>query len=770
VFALSKSKLSFTLGLLLILLVLPLIQSSEYNHPSLYNLKTGTFTNSTSPSFYLDNMTDCFVGISDYGTYSTVSYPILIGSSYYSPQDTLISQSSYSLYQDITCVNLGNDNNTNQYNNQLEVYVSHDSTDSGDNSIKTDFSCSGSNRYVVLASGEDFQDSKGKYPNVYVDNTCGTFIFNESIRNNFISNFSLCGGELSVGDSSLHSSCHPNDTITSYFMPFNSSGGGTVSIKLDLNHPITNVEVRYIIFPLDNPDNFEILYYGTEDTPYNGQKVLEENKIYVIHAYTLHDNLGSSITLNYLNVTLDAYIPDWNCGEYSDCIDGLRTRSCYDNNGVKPDKNEIQVCSIIELENLTLGFEEFFVDSPVVKCVPTWFFGCGHTPQVNTIDRPIGWTVVERTYVRDNFVQMTNDWSSEGTRSLKMWYIPPKQAEPFNSSFIIYCDNSTIGKIPQIYKGINDSFFVSKNITFPATNMIISFDIKKCKDNVLQHGALRTVFDIELCPKICYGNCSEEPKGRFFFNIQDLNDSKSILPTGYGWFDEAEKYQQTFSFDLSDLGIDTSHVYNIVFAVTPENFNDNNGFCVMFDNVRYSVLRDPITCVSECVGVDYFKRSLVNNSCVIEITDNSPDCLTSEQRDLREKCKPYCDGTNKYFPTDDCVEDVFLEYEKPIPNHPDCIEEEEDRTIYTPLIETDEEWINNFITPFMIIFYIVIIIITGVAIKTKSWQLGTLVGFLLLIAVGTVFEELRWIVIIFIVVGGLLFAREFNKHKSGGDN
>ena len=362
---------------------------------------------------------------------------------------------------------------------------------------------------------------------------------------------------------------------------FNSTTGNiTYSSRF---YPTNALDNRFhIIYPFDSPNNPTTLC-NTENC--SGNTLLDANRLYV-YAVGGTPAIGTARTHD-INLTIDLAIADYVCGDWSDCDEeGLYTRVCIDSNGIQPDRVDSEPCSIIVLENATLGFEEFVRVDDVWKCTPTWFLGCGYELNTTLRDTPLNWTIGENSFAKRDFLKMTEEWATEGSRSLKMWYIPPKRGEVIINStgYPTSCGNATGGTVPYLSQNIsNTTFRLSFNVTFPAENMLISFDTKGCENNVLQHSALLDegfIFNVTFCEQRCYARrCDDVPDSRYVFNILDTVTGLSVMGSPY--FDRASTIiADTVTIDLSNLGLIVGRSYTLVFAVYPENLNDNT--CLLY--------------------------------------------------------------------------------------------------------------------------------------------------------------------------------------------
>lgn len=373
------------------------------------------------------------------------------------------------------------------------------------------------------------------------------------------------------------------------------------------------------------------------------------------------------------SITVWAYEPDWNCGEWSDCIETTESRVCVDANDRVPDKVEYRTCALGVTENATLGFEEY-TDVLATLCrgiysvVPFNYgaftgYSCVHVPYNVTTSRPLNWTVTgDSIYFNRYFMDFTSEWATEGSRSLKMWTIPPKQAETSWSGTEVYCTNVTTPNFPIIENTFdNTSMSVAYNVTFPATNMRLRFDAKRCNRVVEQHGELAVVnltwgsvplIQIIACPQFCYGSsCDNTPTGQFYYDLRD-NASNSLFGETQ-WIDldvlQQSGRKATIEYDLSFSDIVVGLNYTLSFAVYPRSILDTNGNCVMLDNVRYDVLEQSFLsilnndCSSQCLGETWYEATQMSNGgCLIKKVELSDICVSSQFADEIANNSDFC--------------------------------------------------------------------------------------------------------------------------------
>lgn len=618
-------------------------------------------------------------------TFLDSSHPTNVINEYYSPLDNLIITGSRPFDFNATCYSFTPFNtseiNTTLGTSESKTIVSHDA-DSLTNYIKTTYTCDeGVDLFYNIDMIETDVDSIGNVPNIYQNTKIKNCVVPvpytdvEFTINLQESNFQTCattevnplerGQILATGAGS--SEC----VGVMYYFPIRSGDTGQVDYDVDCGNPANSgncmndgpgtailVSQKWLLYPLD--DRLTITTLSALSTA-SGSITLIPNKDYVFAFFRSFRQMLIGQTIigdGFPSAEIDiyAYSPDYSdCDPFGECINGTRSQVCRDVNGINPPIFNYETCELIILENTTLGFEHFVTETDIKKCVPTWFLGCNYAVTDVIVDRPENWTVVEDPTFKQNFVLMSQDWATEGSRSIKLWYIPPTQSDhPADTSPNPSCVDLDSGLVPQIFVGVNDTTFLSINITFPAENMLIKYDTKKCEAPQLKHSALKDIFDFStLCPERCYAaNCSTEPTGRYVFNILDTVTQKSLL--GSPFYDDAELVTKTPTFDLSDLGIVVNRTYNIVFAVFPDNLNDQRGDCVYFDNVQYQVTDRSLTelvgveCISRCVDTTRLEASLLpNGNCLVQEVLFSPICLNPEQKTCVENLETCCLNDNE---------------------------------------------------------------------------------------------------------------------------
>jgi hypothetical protein len=485
--------------------------------------------------------------------------------------------------------------------------------------------------------------------------------------------------------------------------------------------PFTTGESGRIRYEYSAPFTFQAFeeygYYEMSDpaTTYvqlsagSGNLTLKPNTDYgfYVHGTAPYDATVKSVNIN---ISIEAYNPDWDCGVYSECDNGLKYRTCEDPLDKIPDKIEYQACIDTAIADVLLGFEEGKSPLPgnVKKCELFYWPACveGYTTLTSYIEYPDNWNVINPG--QSYFLEMNNEHATQGSRSLKMWYIPPMWRLVYPGNL---CNVTTEGAIPQVYKGLNDSLFVEYNITFPSTYMTIDYDVKRCQYPVTQYDGW--------CGKQCYGyqgNCSDSSVKGEYVSILTNPTTGEIL---YEFYDEAALSWGTKHIDLSYSNITVGETYNLAFAVYPRYQTDAYGHCIYLDNVKLSIRGGELSCEANyCVGNDLYKPKELNQTCVYEIEYSSPACLEEEDRLLAEQFLDYCVDESLFSYNNDtqeweetmnatyCIEEVA---EDSITDPIDSLEASV-QAIFEPIFGTSWPLFAFFITPLFISLIISLIV------------------------------------------------------------
>ncbi len=592
------------------------------------------------------------------GTYET---------DFYSPlNDNFLTSSTSNLYN-YSCIDLGYGNKNYSVSGVVEdkITLVHDLT-YGKTYGKAQYIATTDQRYFTITNDET--DTEGFIANTYGVHNCalgggggGAVVADEF----YSANFGECLSNIvdKVEDTiTAPASCGVGGFEGFYYTLFDSKQGN-LTYYSTFSGQISGL-TRHFIYKFEDKSSLETLCSASATC--SGQKDLEVNTLYV---YAVNGQYAYSQTkaTPTINLTLDIASPNYVCGAYSECDEtDHKTRLCVDSNGLQPDFLERVACGIIVLQNATFGFENYTTRNDIDVCAPDWGFftgfQCVYNPfNTQEADIPNNWNIEWGTANRqDYFLQMTNDWASDGSRSLRMWIIPPGDGEL--NSMATSCINLSFNRYPAVNKVINDTFLLSFNVTFPQDNNLISLDAVACDSQVEKHPAIHDwnpFTNDTACPQKCYGkDCTSIPKSSFTFDVTD-NNGTSVL--GASQTREGTQDFQSFSYPLENViaGAD----YTVRIALIPESRLDNYGQCIMVDNVRYEAIAEGLTeslvpnCQSRCARDGTFNyystQNLPNGGCALTIISNYDDCIdTQEIKEAVANKEAYCKNGLRYYYND----------------------------------------------------------------------------------------------------------------------
>jgi len=730
------------------------LAQNVYDH-YFYNYAGGNPQIIITPSFYT-NETNCSVELETFinSTDETgLGYSII--TEFYSPIGKLIGYGERELNLNVTCLSHGSVS-TNEHNNSIlesKIKTTRSQGTSHISILTAKHSCYTNSDWLYIISESDIGDSLGNVPNIYTDSlgcvvppiTYSPFINSD--------NYVYCSGiSGKLTPQSYINPCLPNPHQLRIFwsVPFTTGESGIIIYNYTLPSGMSLGDNEYGYYELSDTGSYISLSILSD------KLFLKENTDYVFYAHAVPLITTSTVEPPNITIGINVYYPDWVCGEWSECEYGQQQQTCYDPLGKIPNKIEYRGCIETAYFELLLGFEEGQdPTTPYIrKCELQWYPFCteGYTDIAGTIEYPANWNVINPSY--NHFLRLSSEYATEGSRSLQMWYIPPMWAYQYPPAI---CNWSNYGKVPQIYKGVNESLFVSYNITFPSPYMTIDYDVKRCEFPVVQYEGW--------CGKQCYGyngNCSESAvKGEYVNVLFNPNTSEII----YEFYDEAALSWGQKHIDLTGSNITVGETYNLVFAVYPEHLTDAYGHCIYLDNVKISLRTAELECEdSYCIGVDLYKTKQLNQTCVYEIEYNSLECLEEADRILAQEFQDYCVDEDLYSYNNDTNE-----WEETL-NATYCIEQEQESSIYDPLgiVEPIRAIVEPMGLGFVLffaapVFIALIIAIVGafyVVDKLSFDKQGTglvfLITFLSILGVESIIGLFPiWFVIMLIVISGI---------------
>lgn len=616
-----------------------------------------------------------------------------VTSSLYSPGSSSIGSGTITNQNSFTCKNIGYGYTSNKNGNVYEGYHSttHTAT-SGNVSISSLYNCTSTGFWLNISINSTTDNtSYGYVVNRYSD-------FLASIQPNTtitpkinISNFNECvditiDTSRYIRESATTTLAGTIDRQAQFFYPFNTTSGKivynfstTVPYVTCSDNCVNTVTSQVYLFLVNMEDSsVQTLHAYSEDCSggatiddeMTGTINIEKDTLYsFVLVLNFDDQSGCSgatrsVTISepeYVNYDVFMYRANYDCSEWSECDGTTQTRTCTDPAGIADPEIQFRTCGIGVIENATLGFEGFVRDDDMWKCSPSFSTFDPYYLNQTYRDSPLNWSVGENSYAKRDFLKMTTEWASEGSRSLKMWYIPPKNWEVIlnTTGYPVDCGNTSGGTIPYVYQNVsNDTFEVSYNVTFPGENMILRYEVKGCEEQVLQHSEyyvyipFTTIPITEVYPRLCYaGTCNGTPNSRYSVNLIDTTTGNSVF--GYAKFRTASIYRPDQEIiDLSNLGLVAGREYTLVFSVYPENLDDVRGNCFYVDNVRYERIEEPLvetilggSCSTQCIGDDLYEATLLQNGkCSVRVV--SYGCAGDEINDALDSGNNVCEDAN----------------------------------------------------------------------------------------------------------------------------
>lgn len=630
----------------------------------------GTVKQNRPPSLYWDQSCIINTTLKNSGGAAGSFYII---NQYLNPYNDVIATSTKTYSSNTTCsiVNVAPLTSTAANGYYYEVGSNSTTTASTFNTwIINNYTCDNDNDWFSYYSDFTIKDSFGYYPASYGYDVIKSCTTNLSLASNLpiiISDYldkkyypvinGDCPTALLYTDANYDLKGYQNcggatgEAYLNYWVliPFRTSEFGLINISItDFEF---NLDATTGCTPRANSDIAAYIYdrYTNSTTlltnsyPYSTTNyLLVQNRDYWLfiggQGHESHTSpYDCEISFNHSTYELDIYDyqPDWSCGEWSECDNNKKTRLCIDNNGIADPKIEESSCLDIysAFFSYNLGFEESY-NQNTYFCGKTWsLFACNDILNNITALYPVNWTTSASIdffdFARQNYMTITSEHKSIGSRSLKMWYIPPKLSEPItdlSNSSLTSCGNRTIGSAPAVSTPFNETLFLSTNITFPNPNVDITFDVKQCDNQVLQFDYTGDFLGVN-CGIMCYAeNCNSTPKSDFGIRLMDADTNEII----YDFYGNASAEWENYLVDLSNAGILTNHNYTFAIAVNPINLYSPYGHCAYFDNVNANYRSEDIECISYCDGLTYYYARQTGNSCTFKVTELSPDCTTDE--------------------------------------------------------------------------------------------------------------------------------------------
>lgn len=552
---------------LLAFLVLSTIASAyDLTYPNKDNGLTPT--QALVPSVYTANQCTVNIYLRDSAGSSA---PFTITDHFYSPNYQERAYSVLDFDNNISCrvINADPVQSTIPLNGFFESATNTTYTSDTFNSwLNTTYDCDFDSNELFIYDNTMKIDSFGNYPFGYIENTGGYCqvgsagsLPSTSTQLNALTNYltngyyTVCGSFLEIAElGGASANCALNrffGTTFWYLVPFNSMYSGIVNISIADQEglltgicngapPMACTTNKIYIWDTVTGATTSI----SSSLPFTTEQYLIPNREYwlFIGSQCVGATGGSgSCTAGFnhtdYNMTIWAYEPDFECGEWSDCSDGIQTRLCIDPLGKVPNKIESRTCFVAPTVDIDLGFEDFYNQDVWICQKDYWLVTCTERLESIPAKYPVNWSVIGSPIGEknlENFITVSQDWASKGSSSLKLWYYPPKNEEPVAPTPV--CGNATTGRFAQITSAYNESLFIARNVSFESPYIQMRFDVKKCALPVVQYD-YGTWF---ACGKKCYANnCSVEPEGRYGIRITDDGITEECVYPTFAFYDES---------------------------------------------------------------------------------------------------------------------------------------------------------------------------------------------------------------------------------------
>lgn len=237
--------------------------------------------------------------------------------------------------------------------------------------------------------------------------------------------------------------------------------------------------------------------------------------------------------------------------------------------------------------------------------------------------------------------------------------------------------------------------------------------------------------------------------------------NRSLYSLSWEYFDDAPD-QWTKRIIPLPSNIDSRGLYRLGISVNPVNVIDSSGHCVYFDQLEIGASatenNNVETCISDCIGKDYYDSKWTGTFCIRTITYNSlvcadPTLVTEIIKLINGEINHTCDPLTNTLITYNKLTKELVYSE----NSQFCIEEKAQKDA-DALITGTGDWLFDvfgisfgaydfFFGTFMIGWYITLICSGLVSYySTKAgqminWQMGilTMAGFVIALSIGAIF-------------------------------
>lgn len=748
-----------------------------------------------APSHYSSGTCNLTItGKDAFNTSSSVDVSMI----YYSPDTTTIATyTNAGVTTNQTCMDMGNPHTSSTNNSVFEMDSSLTNLGASDSkgTVRSRLQCSTTSNWIELYSDKTHLDLRNLQTGGYHISTCEA----SSNTEHYIEEpqFQECNAieYVAAGNWLYGIGLNTSDRCTLgqwenniFVYPFMTGETGEVMYDFTvyegvglpsapdwtlryykMENATTNVTITTTISPSVS---------GTHET---GHLYLEPNTQY---AFQLSLSLTNPVAaINHptpdANISVMVYEPNWVCTDWSECENDYQSRTCVDPLGVASDKIESRSCLPDVSESIFLGFENSYSSGDsIMKCIRGWF--CSWNVQNISTEYPTNWNV-GNTYNR-YLLTMTGEWASEGSRSLKMWGLPAYMQIP-TENMNETCYNSTTIDSPSVYGEITNTSIINQtwtslNITFPSTYMQIRYDHKVCtkpaykSDNYWCKGIDYNESDI------CYaknGFCNATLSGRYCITLFDSDTLETVIRhCGYSSLEEGRNI-----IDVSEIGINVSHNYTLLFIIAPEDPTSTESNCMYFDNVYLEYLNSELTCQEEpyCINKTRYIPTLYNGSyCIYTLEQNHESCFDSSISSSVSNKEDFCDpDTNDFYQWNNITNEWEI-----TENATSCQVGANDTSSIPTGLENASLWLNTIglggfsgVLSFSFISIILSIIIPFIIIKygkiEKDAGAVFLVIFIVCLAGFTTIGLFPfWFAVALIIISGFILAKTILGGMKGG--
>lgn len=607
---------------------------------------------------------------------------------------------------------------------------------------------------------------------------------------------------------------------TFYFMrlfPFNSSNSGLIYYNVSISNVVCEVksggscasgyQIGY--FEIDKTKSVIVNAQTSE-----GTLNLNPNTIYVFYLASYSSGKGDGVGVgncrigegNYNSTfTINIGTPNWDCGEWGECLLGVQSRLCIDLNGFLDNYIETRICYTIPEKSINIGFENSSEVNVFYSYPQWWVLTCPLFIGHKSVEYPSDWHLNNLTnpiihdnatsptitgYIADNLM-ISNEDSIEGIKSLKLWYLPPQLYLPICSDGIVYenktCPltpygNYTTGQFPFLYKPINETYMLSRDISFDYPNMTLTAYIKKCSDPVQEwDGDVLTWgenYSLITCGDGYYTTDKtsewEVSTTKLFFQIYNYNTSTTLMNVRF--VADLEKWKKV---QIRLLNMTTTDLFKFNLGISSESPVDSNVYCAYIDNVELNAYTGAIPCNSYCEGKTYYRATQISDyGCAYNIEEVSPLCVSPKQEMLIGGCQSFCECNSEkedyltYYIADNSTNTCIWTLQ---PESDYCSEycaTQDIKTTDAVIQEILESKGLGFLGNFFTAMFIIIMILVGIAFaityilskgkQNVSWQIFVIVMIIQLLVVSILWVEFSFIGIIIVVILALFLAKTYS--------